>query len=476
MQMKARVIGIFEDFKTESYEQLNNELNGMLEKFLAKDAKISHYKTIKTMLHSDDDYDVICIVGLGKVAEYDLNMHRKLIGAATKSLAYDATVLVDSFIPNDADMLDYAQAASEGVHLAQYQHVNYKKKAEDESPQIKIEFESQQEIGASVGLGELLARFTNKARELYSTPANNLTSADLANIVLEFAEKHGLATDILGKCQLEEAGMGGILAVNQGSINEPRLIVAKYMNSSSDEILGLIGKGVTFDTGGYSLKTAASMYGAHGDLGGAATMFGAFCAIVEAKLPVNVMLVIPSTDNVVSANALKPGDVIKMLNGLTVEVNNTDAEGRLILGDALTCATQMGATRMINAATLTGAVAQALGGKITGAFTNNQSFMGEFTRASEKAGEQVWELPIFKPEQEALKTSDVADLKNAPAGPGALIAAAFLKEFVPDDIPWIHLDIAGTATMSDSELGPNGASGVLVRTLFSYVEDFLTNV
>lgn len=474
--MKAIVIGIFEDFKTVHYEQLNNQLDGILEQFVTKDAKISNYKTMKMMLHASSDHDVICSVGLGKMAEYDLNKHRLLMGALAKNLAYDATVYIDSFIPKDANQFDYVQAASEGSHLAQYQHVNYKKKAEDESPPIKIAFESTQDVEAAVARGKLLACHTNKARELYATPANKLTSTDLADIVAKFAQEHDLEVDILGKQALEKAGMGGILAVNRGSTEEPRLIVAKYMNGTSDEILGLVGKGITFDTGGYSLKTPTSMYGAHGDLGGAATMFGAFCAVVEAQLPVNVILVIPSTDNVVSANATKPGDVIKMLNGVTVEINNTDAEGRLILGDALTYATQIGATRLVNAATLTGAVAQALGGKITGAFTNHSQFMNDFTAASEKAGEQIWELPIFKPEQDALKTSAVADLINTPSGPGALIAAAFLKEFVEDDIPWIHLDIAGTATMHDSDLGPNGASGVMVRTLFNYVDQFLKNM
>lgn len=474
--MKAIAIGLFEDFKTEGFEQLNNNLAGMLEKYSSKDSKISQYKKITSMIHDSQDYDIICIIGLGKVADYDINRHRLLIAAAVKQMNYETTIFIDSFVPNDANTLDYAQAASEAIYLTKYKHINYKKKDDDESPQEKIALKSEKAIEESVKRGKLLASWTNKARELYGTPANKLTSTDLANIVAEFAEDHGLETKILGKQQLEQAGMGGILGVNQGSIEDPKLIVAKYMNGSSDEILGLVGKGVTFDTGGYSLKTPTSMYGAHGDLGGAATMFGAFCAIVESKLPVNVILVIPSTDNVVSANAIKPGDVIKMLNGLTVEVNNTDAEGRLILGDALTYATKIGATRLINAATLTGAVAMALGGKITGAFTNHSDFMREFTSASEKAGEQIWELPIFKPEQEALKTSEVADLKNAPSGPGALIAAAFLKEFVQDDIPWIHLDIAGTAATANSDFGPNGATGVMVRTLFNYVDQFFKNI
>jgi len=240
------------------------------------------------------------------------------------------------------------------------------------------------------------------------------------------------------------------------------------------EVLALVGKGLTYDTGGYSLKPAAAMYGMHGDMGGAATVYGAFNAIVYAKLPVNVMLVIPATDNMVSADALKPGDVITMLNGMTVEVNNTDAEGRLILADALTYAAKQGATHLINAATLTGAIINALGSNTTGAFTNDEEFIADFLEVAEDVGEAVWHMPIFEPEQKLLKTSEIADIKNAPKGPGAIIAAAFLKEFVKDETPWIHLDVAGTSdTEKAHDLGPIGGTGAMVRTLYNYAKTLI---
>ena len=200
-------------------------------------------------------------------------------------------------------------------------------------------------------------------------------------------------------------------------------------------------------------------------------MYGAFMAIVKAKLPVNVHLLIASTDNMVSSTSLKPGDYIRMYNGLTVEVNNTDAEGRLVLADALTYAKELGGAKIINAATLTGAIINALGNDTTGAFTNNETFIQDFLAASKQAGEQAWQLPIFEADEKACKKSEIADLLNTPTGPGAIRAAAFLKAFVDDATPWIHLDVAGTSeTDTPHELGPKGATGATIRTLYTYAK------
>jgi leucyl aminopeptidase len=469
--MRSAIVGVFEDFKTKTYENLDNTLNGVLGKFATSYEKASKYKGFSTVTVEWENHDLIYIVGLGKVHDYDLNKHRKVIGYVTKKLHFDATILLDTFLPIEANITEYAFATSEAYHLAQHQHIGYKTDKKQTEP-IIIEIESKYHIKDAVYEGELLSYSTSVTRDLLNTPANKLTPTDLALIVEAFADAYGLQTEILEKRHMERAGMGGILGVNQGSTENPKLITAKYFGGSEGgEILALVGKGVTYDTGGYSLKPSASMYGMHGDMGGAATVFGAFCAIVEAELPVNVILIIPSTDNMVSADSLKPGDVITMLNGMTVEVNNTDAEGRLILADALTHATNIGATRIINVATLTGAVVRALGDNTTGAFTNNKTFMTDFLAVAEASGESTWQLPIFEPEQKLLKSSQVADMKNAPAGPGAIVAAAFLKEFVEDETPWIHLDVAGTAeTTKAHELGPKGATGVMVRTLFNYAK------
>ena len=469
--MRAAIIGIFEDFKTKTFEKLDQTLDGALTKFATSYEKGPQYKGFTTVTINWENHDLFYVVGLGKAQDYDINKHRKLIGYATQKLYFDATIFLDTFLPKNANITEYAFATSEAYHLAQHPHLSYKTDQKNTEP-IIIVIESKYHIKDAVYEGELLSYSTSVARDLLNAPARDLTPTDLVLAVETFADAYGLQTEILDKLQMEQAGMGGILAVNQGSTENPKLITVKYLGGTDEEeMLALVGKGVTFDTGGYSLKTATAMYGMHGDMGGAATVYGAFCAIVEAELPINVVLVIPATDNVVSADALKPGDVITMLSGKTVEVNNTDAEGRLILADAITHAKNLGATRIINVATLTGAIIRALGDNTTGAFTNNKEFMTDFLAVAKASGELVWELPIFESEQKLLENSQVADLKNAPKGPGAIIGAAFLKEFVDNKIPWIHLDIAGTAATDKAhELGPIGATGAMVRTLFNYAK------
>ena len=472
--MRSVIVGIFEDFKTGTYKKMNEQLAGELDKFSDSHDKAKAYKSFTTVTTQWEKHDLIHIVGLGKEAEYNVDKHRKLIGSTIKKLNYDATILLDTFLPSDVNISAFAFATSEAYHLVVHQpyHLKTNEKIEDE---LIIEIESKYHIHTAVSEGESLAFAISTTRDLINTPANKLTATILANTVAEFAGMHGLKTEILEKRHMYRLGMGGILSVNQGSAENPKLITVKYMGGDEDgDVLALIGKGITYDTGGYSLKSSANMYGMHGDMGGAATVYGAFNAIVYSKLPVNVMLVIPATDNMVSADAIKPGDVITMLNGMTVEVNNTDAEGRLVLADALTYAKTQGATHMIDAATLTGAIVNALGDHTTGAFTNNKEFMADFLDSATDSGESVWEMPIFEPEVKLLKTSQIADLKNAPKGPGAIVAAAFLKEFVNDETPWIHLDVAGTSeTEKAHELGPIGATGAMVRSLYHYAKTMI---
>jgi len=397
--MRSVIIGIFEDFKTGTYKQLDEKLGGILDKFANSHEKAKKYKELTTVTVEWENHDIVHIVGLGKEKDYNVNQHRKLIGHVIKKLNYDATLLLDTFLPRDINISAFAFATSEAYHLVVHQPYHLKTN-EKPGEELIIEIESKYHIHNAVSEGELLAFATSTARDLLNMPANKLTPTILANTIAEYAGMHGLKTEILEKRHMQRLGMGGILGVNQGSTENPKLITVKYMAGDPDgDVLALVGKGITYDTGGYSLKPAASMYGMHGDMGGASIVYGAFNAIVYAKLPVNVMLVIPATDNMVSADSLKPGDVITMLNGMTVEVNNTDAEGRLVLADALTYAQQEGATHLINAATLTGAIIRALGDHTTGAFTNNKEFMADFLEIAEDSGESVWELPMFEPEQ-----------------------------------------------------------------------------
>ena len=266
--------------------------------------------------------------------------------------------------------------------------------------------------------------------------------------------------------------MGGILSVNKGSVEEPRLITIKYQGKPNwEDVIGFVGKGVTYDTGGYSLKPREGMVGMKGDMGGAAAVLGAMQIIGEMRPKQNVVAVIGSTDNMVSGEAFKPDDVITMYNGKTVEVLNTDAEGRLVLADATTYAKQQGANYLIDVATLTGGVIVALGKDKTGSLTNNEEFFEEFMGAAIETGEFVWRLPLTESDKKRIRKSDVADLNNSPGRDGHMIfGGGFVGEFA-EETPWIHLDIAGTSDADAPHvLGPKGGTGVMVRTLASLVE------
>ncbi len=276
------------------------------------------------------------------------------------------------------------------------------------------------------------------------------------------------------KEEIERLGMGAFLAVNQGSVEPPKMIVLKYQGKEQwTDVIGLVGKGITFDTGGYSLKTKAGIVGMKTDMGGAAAVLGAMEIIGELKPEQNVVAVIPATDNMISGTAFKPDDVITSMSGKTIEVLNTDAEGRLVLADAITYAKHHGAEYLVDIATLTGGVITALGLYTTGAMTNNETLYKQIQEASLEACEPIWLLPLFERDKERVRSSKIADLNNSPGREGhAIVAGAFIGEFA-ENTPWVHLDIAGTATTAkDYDLGPAGATGVMARTLALFVEEF----
>jgi leucyl aminopeptidase len=272
-------------------------------------------------------------------------------------------------------------------------------------------------------------------------------------------------TEVLGREEIVARKMGGLIAVSQGSAEEPKLIVMRYEGGAAGETLGLVGKGVTFDTGGISLKTPAGMHEMKMDMSGAAAVIEAVGAIAELGLGINLIAVVPSTENMPSGTAIKPGDIITQYNGKTVEINNTDAEGRLILADALAYAIEQGADRVVDIATLTGAVMIALGSTYAAVISNDDALSGELEAVGRETGELLWRLPLH-PEYTALMKGTFADLTNAAAKrkAGTLSAAAFLEEFV-GDTPWAHLDIAGTAWDVGRPYTGNDASGFGVRLL-----------
>ena len=314
----------------------------------------------------------------------------------------------------------------------------------------------------------------NRARTLSNLPNNYLHVKEFSKYAKELAKAYGLEYEVLGDEELKALNCGGILSVNAGSDEEANLIVLKYNGAKNKHLNAIIGKGVMFDAGGYHLKSLEGMDGMKYDMCGAANVLGVIEIAAALKYNTNLMVVIPAVENIINQNATKMGDVVTTMSGKTVEVWNTDAEGRLILCDALTYAIRQGATKLIDLATLTYSCQGALGSEISGIFSNCEAFYEAFLKHVNKTGEKVWRLPLDAIYHKLLKNTKTADLINyAPGyGAGASVAACFLEEFIEGNLPWIHLDTVGTAVCrSESEDREKGATGVLISTIASYLEN-----
>ncbi|MCM3317101.1 leucyl aminopeptidase [Rummeliibacillus stabekisii] len=422
----------------------------------------------------------ILFIGLGNRKSLSKETLRAGFGLAGKALhkmkASKISLWVDSFTTDEILPEEVSNLAAEGIVMGSYTVENYKTTSNEQDNTIEqISFITDAEpekVFAGYHKGEVYAAAVNEARTLINRPGNLLTSTKLADYAVELAKEYNLEVEILDKAQLEELGMGAILAVNKGSKEEPRMITLKYQATEQwEDVIGLVGKGVTFDTGGYSLKTKTGIVGMKGDMGGAAAVLGAMRIVGEMRPNKNVIGVIGSTDNMISGDAFKPDDVITTFSGKTVEILNTDAEGRLVLADAVAYAKQQGANTLIDLATLTGGVITALGYDKTGALTNDEAFYRSFVEAANKTDEFVWQLPLTENDKKRIRKSDVADLNNSPGGDGHMIfGGGFIGEFV-GDTPWIHLDIAGTSdAMNAYDFGPKGGTGVMVRTLATFID------
>ncbi|MDV2886118.1 leucyl aminopeptidase [Alkalihalophilus pseudofirmus] len=473
----ALIIGLFEKKQlTNTAQEVDGFLDGQITT-LKKNKKISTKRGKVTPLYTLQkiECNVIYIVGLGKEEELDAEGLREVFAAAGKKAGSDRlkniAIDLDSFRSEAAELEDLAVLAGESLALSTYEVADYKEKTNEVD--VSIEEVTFYAASGTEGLveaadcGFAYGKGTNRARKLINIPGNLLTPTELAKEAKELADQHGFEYDVLEKEDMEKLGMGALLAVAKGSDEPPKMIVLKYQAKETwDDVLGFVGKGLTFDSGGISIKPRENMHQMKMDMGGAAAVLGAMDIIGEMKPDVNVLAVIPSSENMLNGSALKPGDVIRAMDGKTIEVRNTDAEGRLILADGVAYAKQLGATNLVDVATLTGAVLIALGDCTTGAVTNNESFMEEVLEASVETGEWIWRLPSYKPYRDMLKTSDVADLNNAPGRlAGSITAGLFIGEFV-GDTPWVHLDIAGTAWNSKpNNLCPLGGTGVMARTL-----------
>lgn len=343
-------------------------------------------------------------------------------------------------------------------------------------PQVTLLIPTETEISIAVEAvrrGRIVGEAVNLARELINRPASDIFPESVADTALQVARETGLKCEILADRQLESERMGSLLAVARGSDRPPRVVVLEHQGSSDPQAptLALVGKGVTFDSGGLSLKPNDGMKDMKCDMAGAATVLGAMAAIARLQLPVNVVGYMGLVENMISGRSYKLGDVLTARNGVTIEVLNTDAEGRLVLADVLAYAVDRGATHLVDLATLTGACVVALGEDITGVFSNNQPWCDRVLGAARTTGEEAWQLPLFEPYNELLK-SEVADCKNVGTRwGGAITAAKFLEKFV-GGLPWVHMDIAGPSFATSNGSREGGATGCMLRTLIELARHY----
>jgi leucyl aminopeptidase len=413
----------------------------------------------------------VAAIGAGPRAELSLEGIRRIaVTAALAARQRRATRI--AFVLRDSSVAPAAavQALTEGAVLANFNGGSYKT-ADDLPPFLEsVEIVAADPDGAIAGAierGRVLGECSNVARELANEPGNALTPRAFADRAAALAGAAGLAVEILDETQIERLGMGLLLGVAKGSTEPPRLIALRHepKAAAAGPVLGLVGKGITFDTGGISIKPAENMDRMKDDMAGGAAVLAATIAAARLAAPVRIVSVIPMTENMPSGSAVKPGDVLRGAEGKTVEILNTDAEGRLILGDGLWYARRLGATHLVDVATLTGACVVALGKTTSGLFGRPDSWVQTVLRAGDRAGDRLWPMPTFPDYFEQMK-SEIADFSNTGGRPaGAITAALFVKEFA-GDLPWAHLDIAGTAWADESKpYQPKGATGVAVRTL-----------
>jgi len=477
----ALVIGCFEDGENELFTGCNSALDGCLQRLGATGEFTGKVNTTR-LLHTLGKLPAerLLLVGLGKKGELDSGRLRQAAGSAVQALrgARVASFSLALQLLSDDDAA--LEAVCEGALLGSYSFDEYKTKDRDERfnfagmtlllPKgIKVK-----EARARVGRIEALCHGVSLARDLVSHPGNVATTGYLAAAARRVAKHHGLACRVLEKAELEKLGMNALVAVGKGSVEPPRLIVLEYHGSGAKgKPVALVGKGITFDSGGISIKPGAGMEEMKTDMSGAAAVLGTMEAAAALQLPINLVAVIPTAENMPDGKAYKPGDVLSSMSGLTIEITNTDAEGRLILCDALHFAlTEFKPAAMIDLATLTGACVVALGHEASGMMGSDQRLLESLKKAGERCGERLWELPLWDEYGETMK-SDIADLKNAGTtrDGGTITAGWFLKQFV-GTTRWAHLDIAGTAWSEKSRpCSPKGATGVGVRLLIEYLKN-----
>jgi leucyl aminopeptidase len=462
--------------------EIDQSANGLLRN-LAKSGELTGKTLEMTLVHAPAGLKAarLLLVGAGKPEQFTSATLRKIAGAALRYLKARSIKQMVFLVRENNATEEFTQAIVEGALAANFESDKYKtEKKNDKSIDTVLltGYSDAERTAVDKGLarGRIIAEAQNWARDLINEPSNKLTPKILAEKAEAMAKQAGLAVEILDEKKITDLKMGALLSVAQGGPEPPRVMVVTYTPANPKPgapVIGLVGKAVTFDTGGISIKPAEGMEKMKYDMAGGATMLGVMRALAALKPNVKVICVVPSTENMPGGKAQKPGDIQTAMSGKTIEVLNTDAEGRLILADGIHYAKQLGATHLIDAATLTGAIVVALANVNAGVFGSDQPFTDKLLASSKTAGEKMWQMPIDDDYREFIKGT-VADIQNIGSGKGggAITGAMFIKEFTGDS-PWIHLDIAGTAWNDDAKPWlAKGPTGVALRTLVHLVMSY----
>lgn len=479
-QVKTSLLVIFtyEDEETAEHNRIDKLLKGQLTELKESKEFEGKLLTVASLRTPTQSFKKLLLVGLGKKKDVTLETLRRAAGIAAKTGREMAPELVIPFLADQFNverLEDAAQAVSEGIILGNYKFLTYKTQGiEDIKVLKKFTFlveEKSRFAAAQAGLtrGTILAEATNYARDLVTTPAADMSPETLEREARKLAKKHNLKIRVFQEEELQRRGMNAILSVGKGSAVPPRMIILDYGQSGKQHIV-LCGKGVCFDSGGYNLKTQMLEL-MKDDMGGAAALLGTLDALARLNVKAHVTVIIGAVENLVSGNSYKPGDIVKASNGKTIEVVNTDAEGRVVLADCLSYGSSLKPDILLDVATLTGASLIALG-NVAGVLTTNDKLAADLVQVGEETGDRAWRLPLWEDHKEDIK-SDLADMKNVgyPMRAGISAGAVFLQEFVAEPSRWAHLDIGG-AVFDDRERAyhPKGASGWGVRFLTRFVE------
>ena len=484
IDVRALAIAVFKDEKAEEgfLKELDALTRGVIKSVIdSEELKGKEGETVYLHLLGAEGLKAqrLLLVGVGERAEYTIAQVSQMAGTAARLLR-SKNVKSFAVVPrSEEDSETVASTTVQGAIIGLFEPDKYrtieKEKKEIERLVVVIEGADQDALTHGVDHGQVVGESVNFTRDLANEPGAYMTPTNMADRARDVANEFGLSIDVLDEARMEQEGMGSLLSVSRGSDEPARLIVMKYTpgnvrEGSEDELLAFVGKGITFDSGGISLKPGENMELMKYDMTGGATVMGAMRAIAQLKPSIPVLGVVPCAENLPSGKATKPGDVVRAMTGKTIEVINTDAEGRLILADAIAYAKKLGATRIVDMATLTGAVSIALGDVNAAVLGTDQALIDEVIAAGKEVGEKFWQLPLDKEYSRQIK-SDIADIKNVGGRKaGTITAAAFLKEFA-DGVSWAHLDIAGTAWGDEAKpYRSKGPTGVAVRTLINIVK------